>query len=188
MSPSVTASTINPATSPVLCPACGAPVVPKPDTAGYQCDYCHAVFYPGEEDDGVVVGGEADPQQASACPLCSLPLVHATICKIPVLYCTQCHGLLLPMPVLPDIVDELREAREKAGKAVAVQTPSDRGDLKRAIRCPQCSQRMDTHFYAGPGNVIIDSCGNCLLLWLDRGELTRIACAPDEGDCGESDW
>jgi Zn-finger nucleic acid-binding protein len=152
------------AATSVICPACGAPVSPKPDTAGYQCDYCHA------------------------CPLCSLPLVHATIAKIPVLYCTQCHGLLLPMPVLPDIVDELREAREKAGKPVAVQTPPDRGDLKRAIRCPQCSQRMDTHFYAGPGNVIIDSCGTCLLLWLDRGELTRIACAPDEGDSSESDW
>jgi Zn-finger nucleic acid-binding protein len=41
---------------------------------------------------------------------------------------------------------------------------------------------MDTHPYAGPGNVIIDSCGDCWLLWLDRGELARIAHAPDEGD------
>ena len=40
------------------CPACGAPITPKPDTEGYQCDYCRAVFYPGEEDDGVVVSAE----------------------------------------------------------------------------------------------------------------------------------
>ena len=181
LSSALTASTI----SPVICPACGAPVTPKPDTAGFKCDYCHAVFYPGEEDDGVVVGSELEPQQARACPLCSVPLVRATIAKIPVLYCTQCHGLLLPMPVLPDIVDEMRAGRD--GQA-AVQAPPDRGDLTRAIRCPQCSQRMDTHFYAGPGNVIIDSCGACLLLWLDRGELTRIAHAPDESDSTESDW
>jgi hypothetical protein len=39
---------------------------------------------------------------------------------------------------------------------------------------------MDTHFYAGPGNVVIDSCENCCLTWLDGGELTRIAAAPEE--------
>jgi Zn-finger nucleic acid-binding protein len=47
---------------------------------------------------------------------------------------------------------------------------------------------MDTHSYAGPGNVIVDSCGDCFLIWLDRGELTRIAHAPDEGETSDSDW
>jgi hypothetical protein len=39
---------------------------------------------------------------------------------------------------------------------------------------------MDTHFYGGPGNVVIDSCENCCLTWLDGGELKRIATAPEE--------
>jgi Zn-finger nucleic acid-binding protein len=47
---------------------------------------------------------------------------------------------------------------------------------------------MDTHFYAGPGNVIVDTCDDCSLLWLDRGELTRIVHAPDETAVGDSDW
>jgi Zn-finger nucleic acid-binding protein len=47
---------------------------------------------------------------------------------------------------------------------------------------------MDTHFYAGPGNVIVDSCGNCFLIWLDRGELMRIVHAPDENDNSDSNW
>jgi len=38
---------------------------------------------------------------------------------------------------------------------------------------------METHFYAGPGNVVMDSCENCELIWLDRGELMHIARAPD---------
>ncbi len=38
---------------------------------------------------------------------------------------------------------------------------------------------MDVHFYGGPGNVVIDSCEECSLIWLDRGELMRIAHAPD---------
>jgi Zn-finger nucleic acid-binding protein len=70
----------------------------------------------------------------------------------------------------------------------AVQTPPDRGDLKRTVQCSKCRRRMDTHFYAGPGNVIVDTCGDCWLIWLDRGELTRIAHAPDEGDSDELNW
>ena len=165
------------------CPTCGAPVTPRPDTEGYQCDYCHRVFYPGEEDDGVEVSAEPG-NSSEACPLCSVPLVQATIARTPLLTCTQCHGLLLPMPVLQALIEVLRAGGEKP----AVQTPPDRGDLKRAIQCPQCHKRMDTHFYAGPGNVIVDSCGDCMLLWLDRGELTRIAHAPDEDEGEGSDW
>jgi Zn-finger nucleic acid-binding protein len=167
----------------VTCPKCGAPITLKPDTQGFNCDYCHAVFFPGEENDGVQVSGEsADP--SLACPVCEEPLVKATIAKIPVLYCTQCHGLLMPMNVLPGLIDALRTGVDKP----AVQTPPDAGELKRTLRCPKCHRRMDTHPYAGPGNVIIDSCGNCFLIWLDRGELMRIVHAPDEGDGSELDW
>jgi Zn-finger nucleic acid-binding protein len=37
---------------------------------------------------------------------------------------------------------------------------------------------METHPYYGPGNVIIDSCAACDLVWLDFGELTQIVDAP----------
>jgi Zn-finger nucleic acid-binding protein len=36
---------------------------------------------------------------------------------------------------------------------------------------------MDTHPYYGPGNVVIDNCGRCGLVWLDFGELDRIISA-----------
>jgi Zn-finger nucleic acid-binding protein len=169
----------------VTCPSCGAPIALKPDTEGFKCDYCHAVFFPGEEDDGVnVLAQPADGGPDLSCPLCNLPLVQATVAKIPVLYCTSCRGLLLPMQVLPSVIDELRAGQGSA----AVQTPPDQGDLKRTIQCPKCHRRMDTHFYAGPGNVIVDSCGDCWLIWLDRGELTRIVHAPDETVVADSDW
>jgi Zn-finger nucleic acid-binding protein len=41
---------------------------------------------------------------------------------------------------------------------------------------------MEAHFYAGPGNVVLDSCDFCNLNWLDHGELMRIARAPDYFD------
>jgi hypothetical protein len=90
----------------------------------------------------------------------------------------------MPMNVMPGLIEALRAGQDKP----AVQTPPDKGDLKRTIRCPKCNRRMDTHFYAGPGNVIVDSCGDCFLIWLDRGELMRIVHAPDEDDNIGSDW
>jgi hypothetical protein len=88
------------------------------------------------------------------------------------------------MGVLPGLIDVLRTGLSSP----AVQTPPDQADLKRTIRCPKCHRRLDTHFYAGPGNVIIDTCADCLLIWLDRGELMRIVHAPDESDNADSNW
>jgi Zn-finger nucleic acid-binding protein len=34
------------------------------------------------------------------------------------------------------------------------------------------------HPYYGPGNVVIDTCSRCDLIWLDFGELKQIADAP----------
>jgi hypothetical protein len=39
---------------------------------------------------------------------------------------------------------------------------------------------MDVHPYFGPGNVIIDTCGKCDLVWLDFGELKQIEEAPGQ--------
>jgi hypothetical protein len=45
---------------------------------------------------------------------------------------------------------------------------------------------MATHPYYGPGNVVIDSCASCELVWLDFGELEQIVKAPgkDRGTTG----
>ena len=37
---------------------------------------------------------------------------------------------------------------------------------------------MSTHPYFGPGNVVIDNCEACELVWLDFGELKQIVDAP----------
>jgi hypothetical protein len=85
--------------------------------------------------------------------------------------------MLIPMPALPALIDELQAVQ--SGGALP-QPPADAHDLERRINCPQCHHRMDTHLYAGPGNVVVDSCEDCSLIWLDRGELTHIVRAPDD--------
>ena len=43
---------------------------------------------------------------------------------------------------------------------------------------------MSTHPYYGPGNIVIDTCAGCGVIWLDFGELNRVVAAPgrDRGD------
>jgi Zn-finger nucleic acid-binding protein len=98
--------------------------------------------------------------------------------KIRIFYCTGCQGMSISMQVFETLVEELRAVQGGA----APQPAPDSSDLHRKTDCPQCHHRMDTHFYAGPGNVVVDSCENCCLIWLDRGELMHIVRAPDTRD------
>ena len=155
------------------CPSCGAPMRLKNDEDSYKCDFCHNVYVPQKNDDGVRVLGEQSDQ---SCPNCNLALMQAAVGKTRILYCTKCRGMLVPMPVFKNLVAEMEVVQ---GGSIA-QPPADPGDLSRILNCPHCHQRMDTHFYAGGGNAIIESCEKCLLNWLDHGELPRIIHAPDD--------
>jgi Zn-finger nucleic acid-binding protein len=136
------------------------------------CDFCGNIHVPELNADGIRV---FDEPAGLACPLCAIPLVYATADGLRIRHCTRCHGLLIPMDTFLAIVRDLRSRRE----STADGRPFDLKALDRRIRCPRCDQEMDTHVYGGGGNVVIDSCENCCLNWLDYSELDRIVRAPD---------
>jgi Zn-finger nucleic acid-binding protein len=140
----------------------------------WTCAYCKTVYYSEPNEEGICVLGEATKL---GCPVCSVPLVEASIDGHKVSYCTQCRGSLIPVPVFVSLLDELR-ARQ--GGAWHIARRPDPAQLRRQIHCPRCSRQMDTHFYGGPGNVVIDDCAACELNWLDKGELACIVRAPEE--------
>ena len=142
------------------------------DADHFQCEYCKSIFFPAKDDEGVSVLTVATNEE---CPVCAIPLMNAALAKIRIRYCTRCHGMLIPMGVFIALVEELRAG----GQGTLIAPTPDAHDLQRKINCPHCRQRMDTHFYNGPGNVIIDDCDTCELNWLDHGELMRIVRAPD---------
>ncbi|HEY1580056.1 MAG TPA: zf-TFIIB domain-containing protein [Terracidiphilus sp.] len=154
------------------CPTCGAPMRLNSDADHLNCDYCKSIFFPAKDDEGVSVLAVSSGE---SCPVCAVPLMHAALAKIRMRYCTRCRGMLIPMGVFIALVEELRAGDQ--GTLIA-HTP-DPHDLQRGINCPHCHHHMDTHFYNGPGNVVIDDCDNCELNWLDHGELMRIVRAPD---------
>jgi Zn-finger nucleic acid-binding protein len=147
-----------------------------------SCDYCRNIYFPEKNDDGVRVLGEA----ALACPVCAVPLAHAALAGVRMIYCSRCRGMLIPMDAFVALIEMLRA--QGKGPATIPKSPDAKG-LERHIDCPQCHRRMDTHYYGGPGNIIIDDCSPCHLNWLDSGELGRIIRAPDRNyDDGTVAW
>jgi len=138
------------------------------------CDYCKSIHFPEKNDEGVRV---LDQPSGQACPVCAVPLVYATWESVKLRYCTKCCGMLLGMSDFLGLVDALRLKREAAG---TLYPPApDEEDLNRRIDCPDCHRQMDTHRYAGPGNIIIDNCPWCALNWLDHNEVLRVALSRD---------
>lgn len=155
------------------CPNCGAPMRVTENEDSLRCEYCRGVYTPEQNDDGVRLLGETSKL---GCPVCAVPLEQAALGEHRILSCKNCQGMLVPMGNFVALVEELRTGRSGSG---AIQPAPDRKGLDRHLSCPQCHQPMDTHFYEGPGNIIIDDCSRCLLNWLDRGELMRVVRAPN---------
>ena len=119
---------------------------------------------------------EVGAETASLCPACQAMLSDGSIQNKSVLYCTKCRGLLVPLANFLPLVEFLRALRSPTGSEIQ---PRDNTDADRGFGCPKCGRTMTGHPYGGPGNVNIDTCEPCSVIWLDRDELQRIVMAPD---------
>lgn len=168
------------------CPVCLAMMEaiahadPEESAEAFACGYCGVVTFPEElkqrevdevakvSEDGVIpVGGNI----AAECPCCAVPLSKGKLDEFPALYCEQCFGVLITNANFGDLIQSRRKGREKADKDPEPIKPEE---LQRKIHCPNCGGSMDAHPYYGPGNVVIDSCCRCFLIWFDHGEIAKI--------------
>jgi Zn-finger nucleic acid-binding protein len=149
----------------------------------YHCNHCGTFhFIETPEVEGVRVLRPHDA--ALPCPLCQATLMRALLDDRSVVdHCQQCRGLLMERATFGEAV---WRRRARAASLAAPPLPLDARELERRVTCPSCHARMDVHPYYGPGNVVIDSCSACDLIWLDHGELTQITDAPGR-DRGSSD-
>ena len=115
----------------------------------------------------IEIGGVTDRK----CPACQTALSSGTLDGRPLSFCRGCEGLLIEIENFVDVIDAARAREEQSGTIPPRrQTPGD-----RILNCPSCQSPMLSHFYGGPGNLVIDTCERCDLNWLDPGELRRIA-------------
>jgi len=159
----------------VNCKNCGAPMTIMHGGNYLYCEYCSSIHFPQPNRDGVKVLGKPSKTK---CPVCNEVLVTGTIADAPVLLCRTCRGIIASQSDFRYIV---KRQRAHAAGPPDKPKPLDARELKRKLSCPNCAERMDTHPYYGPGNIVIDICIDCGLVWLDHGELDTIVDAPGRG-------
>ncbi len=156
----------------INCPQCGGVVAQNSGSDYQQCEFCKSLIFSNSVPLSVDrITSLGTPIQA-ACPCCECSLTTGTIENHPALYCEKCYGVLMKNQHFGSVLSERRSKRMGVGEGIP--RPIDMKQYERQLFCPGCASRMEVHPYYGPGNVVIDSCGNCGYLWLDHGELTRL--------------
>lgn len=154
------------------CPNCGAPMALQPNRPCWQCRHCTTLVCPEPAADGLRITGD----RGHDCPVCRQALVRAVVDdREHIETCERCKGLLMPRRAFADTLIGRRRA---ALTPVEIPPPADREELHRRVDCPQCKAAMIADWYYGPGNIVIDTCPSCDLVWLDAGELKRAIDAP----------
>ena len=143
----------------------------------YYCRYCgtfHFLDVPAVE--GIQVLERAP--DAPSCPVCHNRLARSLLDNVHVVeHCDGCRGALMARATFAQAVSH---RRAWASGSPAPPTPIDQRELLRQVSCPSCGRPMDVHPYYGPGNVVIDTCSACDMVWLDYGELKQITDAPGQ--------
>lgn len=162
------------------CSNCGAAMELIESRRYFRCRHCGTFHFPEPINaDGIRIAGH--PENAPNCPVCNTGMAHALLDNDhPIDFCARCRGILLPRTTFATVVNTRR--------AWAIAPPAEpvmlnRQELRRTIACPRCGERCETYPHSGPGNVVIDSCTRCDVIWLDFGEMKQIVDAPG-GDRG----
>lgn len=151
------------------CSNCGGPAELVAGKDYFRCGYCSSYLFPDATDEGVRPLGEP---AGARCPECREELVTASAEEVPVRFCPNCRGILAFPPEFSEI---LRRWRGVPGQAVRQPEKISEVELARKVDCPFCAVPMHAHPYFGPGNAVIDTCDECLAIWLDHSELSVIA-------------
>ena len=159
------------------CKNCGAPLILADGNDVWRCNYCETSKFAGEleqTEEGVTPLGESADIN---CPCCDVELQRALIDKTPIAYCQTCNGMLIHAPSMAVLVRDKRSAYRGPDDD---PTLIDTAALNIKRDCPVCHEQLETYPYYGPGNCVIDSCRKCELVWLDKGELSKIIRAPGQ--------
>jgi Zn-finger nucleic acid-binding protein len=140
----------------------------------YFCDHCKSYHFPEPNQEGLRVLGK-NPE-GTHCPRCDVVMNLATIADFFQGYhCPECLGLLFNRTTFREAIDFQRSRTKSPPEPYSNFDPTE---LKRITICPVCEQKMATFQYNGPGNIVIDTCHACDLIWLDFGELKKVVNAP----------
>lgn len=158
------------------CQTCNQSMLPVHGQTHHHCAACNGFQFNNEMKDSEIPISPQGTQTEFQCPKCVLPLeVGILDSGSQVCFCSNCRGFVTPTQSLGMIINSLRAQYQGPDDR---PFPIDPNELDRFDNCPACLEKMDSHPYYGPGNVVLNTCNACHLAWLDHGELAKIIRAP----------
>jgi Zn-finger nucleic acid-binding protein len=142
------------------------------DRQHFYCEYCTSICFPEENQDGVRI---LDEDSQTLCPVCEIPLVYGYVNQTQTLCCKKCMGMLIDQDIFLLVINYLRT---RSTQLPIIPPAVNLQEMNRELYCPDCGRLMSTHLYGGPGNLVVDNCVHCNLLWLDHTEFRRVVRAP----------
>lgn len=111
------------------------------------------------------------------CPACNHSLEARKFQYLPFMACMSCRGVWVETKMLRHIATRLAAEKEiKPEKPLDVERKILPRPKDEPIRiCPKCGKGMKKINYAYDSNVFVDRCDDCDGIWLDRGEIERLA-------------
>lgn len=113
------------------------------------------------------------------CPDCRQPLRSTGFLNVSLDTCPLCGGIWFDEGELVKL--------HSAGKTVSLRSLEDRVEPKIAAvtdrgqdrLCPGCNLRLTPYRYLYDSDVYLDECDECLGIWMEDGELDKIAAVLD---------
>ncbi len=140
------------------------------------CRSCNVYQFPNGLDEGLGPITSCGQTTSFLCPKCEVCLEVGSITdSVQVCFCNNCRGFVTSSQSLGQLIAQMRSAYQGPDDRPQPLNPQELGIYDA---CPACREKMDSHPYYGPGNLVLNTCNRCQLAWLDHGELAKIIRAP----------
>lgn len=107
------------------------------------------------------------------CPRCHTELTRGTFAAVRVFRCDECSGTALSQHNVLPVLEHLTLS-VYGDVSPDIPLPATQ-DNSPPLSCPDCLANMERHGYMGSKQLLMDSCPDCTMIWLDKDELGAMA-------------
>ena len=107
------------------------------------------------------------------CPRCETAMTVIQMEGVEIEHCENCGGICLDYGELDMVADDMTGSLEYS---TLTDDKLETNDGRLLIACPKCavSPAMRKIEFLGVGDIVLDRCDSCGVIWLDKDELDQI--------------
>lgn len=113
----------------------------------------------------------SQPQASRRCPRCEADLGPQALGPNQIERCVSCHGVWIAAAEFNQLMHDLDRLEAVRTRELAHREPEEAVSY---LACPRCSEIMERRNFGRSSGIMVDTCKKHGI-WLDRGELRRVA-------------